>query len=120
MLSIQHIYFDDHQSFDSFEFKNSDYFVLTVYLILGEDRGSSLFYFDVTNDYCPSSDNIIMKDYEVYCRKKAIFVMKNLDKYILLNFINALIKEEIIDKNENEISNGLSKYFHWEFDNYVP
>ncbi|SJN30246.1 hypothetical protein CZ794_06785 [Psychrobacter sp. JB385] len=46
--------------------------------------------------------------------------MKNLDKYILFNFINALIKEESIDKNENEISNGLSKYFHWEFDNYVP
>ena len=120
MLSIQHIYFADHQSFDDFEFKNSDYFVLTVYLTLGDEKGNSLFYFDVTNDYYPGSDHIIIKDYEVYFRKKAEFVMKDFDKYILLNFINALIKENSIDKNENEISNSLSKYFHWEFDNYIP
>ena len=120
MLSIQHIYFADHQSFDDFEFKNSDYFVLTVYLTLGDEKGSSLFYFDVTNDYYPGSDHIIIKEYEVYFRKKAEFVMKDFDKYILLNFINALIKENSIDKNENEISNSLSKYFHWEFDNYIP
>ena len=119
MLSIQHIYFDDHQSFDDFEFKNSDCFVLTVYLALGNERRRSLFYFDVTNDYSLSSDRIIIKDYEVYFRKKAEFVMKDFDKYILLNFINALIEEKSIDKNENEIPKSLSKYFHWEFDNYV-
>ena len=119
MLSIQYIYFDDHQSFDDFEFKNSGYFVLTVYLALGDDRSSSLFYFDVTNDYSLSSDHIVIKNYEVYFRKKAEFVMKDFNKYILLNFINALIEERSINKNENEILNSLSNYFHWEFDNYV-
>lgn len=120
MLSIQHIYFDDHQNFDDFELKSSDYFVLMVNLLLGNEQGSDIFYFDVTNDYVPSSDHLIIKDYGVYFRKKATFVMKDFDKYILLNFINALIKEESINKKENEISNSLSRYFHWEFDNYVP
>lgn len=120
MVSIQYIHFDDHQSFDSFELKNSDYFVLTVYLTLGDENSSSLFYFDVTNDYYPSFDHIVITNYEIYFRKKAIFVMKDFDKYILLNFINALIKENSIGKNENETSNSLSKYFHWEFDNYIP
>lgn len=119
MLSIQYIYFNDHQSFDDFEFKSSDYFVSTVNLLLGNEQGSDIFYFDVTNDYVPSSDHIIIKGHEVYFRKKAEFVMKNFDKYILLNFINALIKENSINKNESEISNSLSKYFHWEFDSYV-
>lgn len=38
MVSIQHIYFDDHQSFDDFEFESSDYFVLTVNLLLGNEQ----------------------------------------------------------------------------------
>ena len=120
MVSIQHIYFDDHQSFDDFEFESSDYFVLTVNLLLGNEQGSNIFYFDVTNDYYPSSDNIIIKDYEVYFRKKAIFVMKDFDKYILLNFISALIEEKSINETESEIPHFLSNYFYWEFDNYVP
>ena len=62
----------------------------------------------------------IIKDYEVYFRNKAIFVMKDFAKYILLNFINALIEEKSINKTESEIPHSLSNYFYWEFDNYVP
>lgn len=120
MLSIRHIYFDDHQSFDDFEFEGNEYCVSTVYLVLGDEDGGNIFYFDITNDYDPSSDHIIIKDYKIYFRKKAIFVMKSFDKYILRNFLNALIEEKSTNKIENEISHPLSNYFHWEFDNYFP
>lgn len=46
--------------------------------------------------------------------------MKDFDKYILLNFINALIEEKSINETESEIPHSLSNYFYWEFDNYVP
>ena len=119
MVSIQHIYFDDHQSFDDFEFESNGYFVLTVYLILVDEAGSSLFYFDITSDYIPRSDRILIKNYEICFRKKAVFVMKSFDKYNLLSFINTLIEEKSINKTPDEVLRTLSNYFHWEFDNYV-
>ena len=120
MLSIQYIYFNDHQSFNDFELESNGYFVLVVYLILANEAGSSLFYFDITNDYIPRSDRILINSYEIFFRKKAVFVMESFDKYSLLSFINTLIKEISINKTQDEILSTLSNYFYWKFDNYVP
>lgn len=120
MMSIQYISFEDHQSFDGFEFRGGDYFDLNVNLTLGDEKGGDNFYFYITNDYDSSCDEIVIEDYEIYFRKKGVFVMKCFDKQILLDFIKSLIKDKGNNQNPSEVSTDLSEYFHWEFDNYVP
>ncbi|WP_019671795.1 hypothetical protein [Psychrobacter lutiphocae] len=125
MLSIQDISFDSHEditefskSFDEFDL-NNNFFDLTVYLTLGEGEVGSNYYFSLDSYYDSCTDSPIINNYEVYFRRKGEFSMKYFDKYILLDFINQLIANNSDGLGLSEQSKNLSKYFHWEFDNYV-
>lgn len=120
MLTIQYISFEDHQDFDDFELQDDDDFDLTVNLLLGNEIGSEIYYFNLVNDCIESSDRTVIERNDIYFREKGIFVTRVFDKYSLLNFVKNLVEENTSNKNSNEQSTNLSKYFHWEFDNYIP
>ncbi len=120
MLTIQYISFEDHQDFDDFELQDDDYFDLTINLLLGNEIGSEIYYFNLVNDYIESSDRTVIERNDIYFREKGMFVTKVFDKYSLLNFVKNLVEENTSNKNSDEQSTNLSKYFHWEFDNYIP
>ena len=119
MLTVQHISFEDHQDFDDFELQD-DCFNLTVNLLLGNEIGSDIYYFNLINDYREKSDRAVIKQNDIFFREKGVFVTKVFDKYSLLNFVKILVKENTSNKNSDEQSTNLSKYFRWEFDNYIP
>ena len=120
MLTVQHISFEDHQDFDNFELQGDDYFNLTVNLLLGNEIGSDIYYFNLVNDYRENSDRTVIEQNAIFFREKGIFVTKVFDKYSLLNFVKTLVEENTSNKNSDEQSTNLSRYFHWEFDNYIP
>ncbi|WP_218689643.1 Imm8 family immunity protein [Psychrobacter sp. BF1] len=120
MLIIKYISFEDHQDFNDFELQNDEYFNLAVNLLVGNELGSDIYYFDLVSDYRESSDIKVIEHNDIYFREKGIFVTKVFNKYSLFDFIKNLVEKNTYNKNSNEQSNNLSKYFHWEFDNYVP
>ncbi|MFK3916611.1 Imm8 family immunity protein [Psychrobacter sp. NPDC078501] len=120
MLTVQYISFEDHQDFDDLELQGDDYFNLTVNLLLGNEIGSDIYYFNLVNDYREKSDRAVIEQNDIFFREKGVFVTKVFDKYSLLNFVKTLVKENTSNKNSDEQSTSLSKYFHWEFDNYIP
>lgn len=120
MLIIKYISFEDHQDFNDFELQNDEYFNLAVNLLVGNELGSDIYYFDLVSDYRESSDIKVIEHNDIYFREKGIFVTKVFNKYSLFDFIKNLVEKNTYNKNSDEQSNNLSKYFHWEFDNYVP
>ncbi|MBU5615831.1 MULTISPECIES: Imm8 family immunity protein [unclassified Psychrobacter] len=120
MLTLQYISFEDHQDFADFELKGYDGFNLMINLLLGDELGSDIYHFNLVNDYEKSSDKIIIENKNIYFREKGIFVMEVFNKHDLLCFIKDLVKKSTLNKGLDEQLVSLSKYFHWEFDNYVP
>lgn len=120
MLIIKYISFEDHQDFNDFELQNDEYFNLAVNLLVGNELGSDIYYFDLVSDYRESSDIKVIEHNDIYFREKGIFVTKVFNKYSLFDFIKNLVEKNTYNKNSDEQSNNLSKYFHWEFDNYAP
>ena len=115
MIKIKDVFFEYTEDFDDFEdsqFDSEIYFVLNITLLLGDEDASSFFYFDLTNDYVPSLDKKVLENIDVYFRRKGLFVIKSFDKITLMNFLQKFIA--------NKDVNSLTKYFNWEFDNYVP
>lgn len=87
---------------------------------MGNEIGSDIYYFNLVNDYRENSDRAVIEQNDIFFREKGVFVTKVFDKYSLLNFVKTLVEENTSNKNSDEQSTNLSKYFHWEFDNYIP
>ncbi len=69
MLTVQHISFEDHQDFDDFELQD-DYFNLTVNLLLGNEIGSDIYYFNLVNDYREKSDRAVIEQNDIFLEKR--------------------------------------------------